>query len=113
VTSFVTDGPRAWVVDVLDRKLGRALGASAGGMMMLAVFTIDPGPARLVSAVFAGLLLLRAAWPPRRIASVEDLAQLQAIVLKVRADVDDRDVKLGARLDCITAAVAKIADQVG
>jgi hypothetical protein len=113
MTSIVRDGPREWLVDVLDRKLGRALGAAAGATMLAAVLTIDPGLSRQVCAVFGGLLLLRAAWPPRRPASVEDLAQLQAIVLQVRADVEDRDTALGDRLDGITEAVAEIADQDG
>jgi hypothetical protein len=107
------DGPREWLVDVLDRKLGRALGAGAGTAMLVAVFTLGPGLSRQVCAVFGGLLLLRAAWPPRRPATVEDLAQLQAIVLQVRADVDDRDAELGGRLDGITEMVGEIADQVG
>jgi len=112
VTSIVSDGPRDWLVDVLDRKLGRALGAATGATMMVAVFTLDPGLSRQVCAVFAGLLILRAAWPPRRPASVEDLAQLQAIVLQVRADVEDRDTELGDRLDGITEMVGELADQV-
>jgi hypothetical protein len=112
MASIVADGPRDWLVDVLDRKLGRLLGAVAGATMMVAVFALEAGWARKICAVFAGVLMLRAAWPPRRPATVAELAEVEAIVLKVRADVEARDEALADRVDGIAEMVAEIADQV-
>lgn len=90
MASIIVDGPRNWALDVLDRKLGRAFAAATGLMMLAAVFLIHPGPARLACAVFAGLLLLRAAAPRRPQVTIDDLAQVELLVMETREHIDSR-----------------------
>ena len=106
-----------WAVDKVNRQLGRALGAMAGLVMVAAVFHLEAGTSRIICSLFAGVLLLRAAWPRRLVhpaspASIRDLIDLEKRIIAVREDVERRDDAVGDRLDGIAELVTEIRDQV-
>jgi hypothetical protein len=121
MAAIIEDGPRAWAIDVLDHKLGRAIGLLTGAVMLAAVFVIDPGPARLAMAIGSVVMFLRSAQRarvdpapadlldrtrPRDVTA--DLAELEAVIIDMRAALHERE----ARLDGFAALLAGVSETV-
>jgi hypothetical protein len=104
MATIISDGPREWAADMLDRKLGRLVGAAAGLVLILGVFAVEPGWTRRACAVGGPVLVARSALPGRA-TRTEDLVELEAIIMSDRAEVAER-------LDGITDLVVEIGDQV-
>jgi hypothetical protein len=82
MAAIIDDGPREWVVDTLNRKLGRVLAVVAGAAMLWSVHLLEPGRARLALAIGAGILFVRAVRPPSAGPTVEDLAEVELLVMR-------------------------------
>jgi hypothetical protein len=98
MAAIIDDGPRHWVTDTLNRKLGRVAAMSNGTLMLLVVTTIDPGTARIVLAVGAVTLIGYACRPQPATcpATTTDLAEVEAIVME-RLDDMEREACVSIR----------------
>jgi hypothetical protein len=106
MAAIIDDGPRIWVVDTLNRKLGRVVAAASAVALLAQMHLLAPGNARMILAVGAIALIGYACrpQPSNPAATVDDLAEVEEIVMRLaeRVDRHDNDPRFVRLLELVT-----------
>lgn len=111
----IVQGPVERLRVAATHETDRLAAALFGLVMLVPVSHMQPGLARVLVAVAAGVFIGGAVWPRRHAStpvSVDDLVEIEREILRTREEVQRRTGAVDERLDGIRDLVAEIADQL-